>query len=269
MVSLPQVSPPQTSPAQVSPAPAAPSAPQASSVARHEALRRLLGEAACVVLDLDGPVVRFFARPGGSPDSVAPAIAAELLAIARANGIVLPELEGVDDPHRVLTVHDRHPGTGAWRRVALEMRDTLDNAERKAAEHGTETDGATDFIRAWRGLGRHLSVASNNDQDAVSRVLERLGVLDHFDGPVVGRARDIRLMKPHPHALRLAMVAAAGGPERHVMIGDSRTDLATARAVGMPFIGYHRRAAARQSLADAGAPVVMESMRELLAALPG
>ncbi|MEU0696031.1 HAD family hydrolase [Streptomyces niveus] len=241
--------------------------PQAAS-SRHQALKRILSRARCVVLDLDGPVVRFFARPDGSPDSVAPSIAAELLDIARVNGTVLPELEGVEDPHRILTVHDRHPGTGVWRRVALEMRDTLDSAEWKAAEHGTETDGATDFIREWRARGRHLSVASNNHPVAVTRVLERLGVLDRFDGPVVGRAADTRLMKPHPHALRLAMVQAAGGPERHVMIGDSRSDLVTAQAVGMPFIGYHRKAGARELLAAAGAPVVLESMRELLAALP-
>lgn len=252
----------------------APPAPQPAS--RHAALKRMLSEAGCVVLDLDGPVVRFFARPGagegpgaGPPGSVAPDIARDLHDIARLNGTVLPELDGVDDPHRILTAHDQHPGTGVWRRVALEIRDTLDAAEWKAAEHGVETDGATDFIRAWRARERHLSVASNNHPVAVARVLERLGVLDRVDGPVIGRDRDTRLMKPHPHPLKLAMVPAAGGPERHVMIGDTRTDLMTARAVGMPFIGYHGSPQGRELLEAAGAPVVMESMRELLAALPG
>jgi phosphoglycolate phosphatase-like HAD superfamily hydrolase len=48
------------------------------------------------------------------------------------------------------------------------------------------------------------------------------------------------------------------------MIGDTTTDLYAARAVDVPFLGYARSEAKAKRLREAGAGVVVESMRPVL-----
>ena len=53
------------------------------------------------------------------------------------------------------------------------------------------------------------------------------------------------MQKPDPEVLRRTIAAAGGSPQRAVMIGDSATDIRTARAAGVPVIavdfGYSER----------------------------
>jgi phosphoglycolate phosphatase len=53
------------------------------------------------------------------------------------------------------------------------------------------------------------------------------------------------VQKPNPDMLRRTIAAAGGDPARAVMIGDSETDIRTAKAAGVPVIavdfGYTER----------------------------
>ena len=44
------------------------------------------------------------------------------------------------------------------------------------------------------------------------------------------------IQKPDPEVLRRTIHAAGGNPQRAIMIGDSATDIRTARAAGVPVI---------------------------------
>ncbi|WP_344080616.1 HAD family hydrolase [Streptomyces crystallinus] len=233
-------------------------------------LSRALRKAGCVVLDFDGPIARLFAGASRGCPSTAPWIAGEMLAVAEEHGCLLDDVGGCTDPLLVLLEHakeaKRRGGGGAWGRAVDEMRSLLDTWERKSAEHAESTPGAAEFIRLWHDSGQHLSIASSNHEDAIERYLDREALRKCLVGPVVGRPDDLTRMKPDPWPLRQAMVSCVGGPENHLMIGDSVTDYQAACAVGMPFWGYHRNPSGRRRLREAGAAGVVESMAEFVVA---
>lgn len=73
-----------------------------------------------------------------------------------------------------------------------------------------------------------LAVLTNKPLAATERILDALGIAAFFGGVLGGDGPLPR--KPDPAGLRHLMDAASADPERTVMIGDSRVDLATARA---------------------------------------
>lgn len=227
-----------------------------------------LASAECVVLDFDGPIASLFAD--GTPDgSTAFLIAESLLGISRSYGLELDDMKSCQDPHRIYRRYgaeaEKRSGAARWLDLHLAMRDELAMREAKSVHSATLTPGAVEFIKEWRATGRHLSVASNNDGESVRLFLERVALLEYFDGPIVGRDDDVALMKPHPHALRKAMVEEVPDAGRYLLIGDAPSDFVATRAAGMGFVGYHRAAGERKLLVDAGAEpeLVVATMGEL------
>lgn len=231
--------------------------------ATHEALNEALDRARCVVLDLDGPVADVF---GGLPASGAARL---MLETAERRGCVVEGLRDSTDPIAVLRGYTRESeereragAADGWDKTVAALHDLLDHYEREAAETAGPTPGAAEFITACHRSGRRLAVATNNHAGAAERILERMGVLTHFDGPIVGRPRDARRMKPHPWALRTARADGVPG-DAHLMIGDAVTDFEAARAAGMRFCGYHATPGGRALLRESGAPLVVPAMTTL------
>jgi phosphoglycolate phosphatase len=74
-----------------------------------------------------------------------------------------------------------------------------------------------------------------NKLEALSRqLLEVLGLSHRFEA-ICGQDT-FRIQKPDPEILIRTIAAADGDPRRAVMIGDSGTDIATARAAGIPIV---------------------------------
>jgi phosphoglycolate phosphatase len=90
--------------------------------------------------------------------------------------------------------------------------------------------------------GIRLGICTNKQERLSLRLLDRLGLTQRF-GAIVG-ADTIGIPKPDPAPYRetVARLGATGGS---VMIGDSETDILTARAAGVPVIavtfGYTER----------------------------
>jgi phosphoglycolate phosphatase len=95
--------------------------------------------------------------------------------------------------------------------------------------------GATAALDRLAALGYRLAVCTNKFEAHARAVLEGLRVLDRFTA-LSGRDT-YPVCKPDPRHLTLTIAAAGGHPARAVMIGDSRTDVVTARAAGVPVIG--------------------------------
>jgi phosphoglycolate phosphatase len=75
-----------------------------------------------------------------------------------------------------------------------------------------------------------------NKKEGLSRLLlDRLGVAARFAAICGGDT--FAASKPDPAHLIETIAAAGGAPERTVMLGDSLTDLATARRAGVAFVG--------------------------------
>lgn len=93
------------------------------------------------------------------------------------------------------------------------------------------------MIQVWAGLGVRLAVSTNNSARAATAYLAAKG-LDGFFPHVYGRTRDLHLMKPHPHSLKLALHAMGADPSEALMLGDATTDYDAARTAGVAFLGY-------------------------------
>ena len=94
--------------------------------------------------------------------------------------------------------------------------------------------GVPDALRTLAGLGHPLAVCTNKPEDLARRMLSELR-LDFFGEAVVG-GDTFGFRKPDPRALEAAVSRAGGGPGRSVLVGDSRTDVETARNAGAPVI---------------------------------
>lgn len=82
--------------------------------------------------------------------------------------------------------------------------------------------------------GYRLAVCTNKPEEHSVRLLAALGVADLF-GSICGRDT-FEFAKPDPRHLTMTVARAGGDPAHAIMIGDSRTDVDTARAAGLPVI---------------------------------
>jgi len=82
--------------------------------------------------------------------------------------------------------------------------------------------------------GNRLAVCTNKLAWLSVRLLERLGLAERFDA-ICGQDT-FGVQKPDPEVLRETVRAAGGAIEDAVMVGDSATDIRTARAAGVPVV---------------------------------
>ena len=83
--------------------------------------------------------------------------------------------------------------------------------------------------------GARLAVCTNKREGLSRLLLDALGLTQRFSA-IAGRDT-FAVHKPHPDHLTGAIALAGGRPDDAVMIGDSDTDIQTARAAGIPVIG--------------------------------
>ncbi|MFM1813851.1 MAG: hypothetical protein RLZ98_546 [Pseudomonadota bacterium] len=89
-------------------------------------------------------------------------------------------------------------------------------------------------IEAMRKAGARIAICTNKREDMSRRLITALGLDRHFDA-IVGRDT-LPVCKPHPDHLLETIARAGGDRNRAIMIGDTETDIATARAAKVPVI---------------------------------
>ena len=112
--------------------------------------------------------------------------------------------------------------------------------------------------------GCRFAVCTNKLEGLSRLLLEALGLTGRFEA-ICGQDT-FRIQKPDPKIL-LRTITAAGGDTRHaVMVGDSGTDIATARAAGIPVVavdfGY-----SETPIAELGADRLISHFDDLAAAV--
>ena len=132
---------------------------------------------------------------------------------------------------------------------------------------GAVFPGAVEALEALAARGVGLGVCTNKPQRPTERLLELLGVARHFGrGAVIG-GDALPVRKPDGGHLR-AVLERLGvvEPGRAAMVGDSRNDVLTARALGAPCVvvtfGY-----TTVPPGELGADLVIDRFGELLPAL--
>ncbi|HEY5216697.1 MAG TPA: HAD family hydrolase [Pseudolabrys sp.] len=103
--------------------------------------------------------------------------------------------------------------------------------------------GLIDALDALAGSGYRFAVCTNKLERLSVLLLEELKIASRFEA-ICGQDT-FSIQKPDPEVLRRTIAAAGGSPQRAIMIGDSATDIRTARAAGIPVIavdfGYSER----------------------------
>ncbi len=134
------------------------------------------------------------------------------------------------------------------------------------ADHSRPFPDAKIVLEELARSGAKLLVCTNKLERYSVKLLEAMGLGAYF--PVVAGADTFPVRKPNPGHLLLAIERAGGDPKAAVMVGDSRTDVATARAAGIPVIvvsfGYSDVPAA-----ELGGDRLVDRLTEVPAAVAG
>jgi phosphoglycolate phosphatase len=95
-------------------------------------------------------------------------------------------------------------------------------------------EGAVDALEAFRAAGAKLAVCTNKREGMSRQLLDTLD-LSRFFAAIAGRDT-LPTSKPHPGHLLGTIDMAGGDTSRAIMVGDSKVDIATAKAAGVPVI---------------------------------
>lgn len=107
--------------------------------------------------------------------------------------------------------------------------------------------GMQDLVRRLGCSGVRAAVCSNKFQDGAERLVRKF----YPTVGIVSGAREGLPHKPDPAAVGLICKEAGVSPKRTVMVGDSATDILTARGAGIACIGVSWGYGGRDSLAGA------------------
>ncbi len=126
---------------------------------------------------------------------------------------------------------------------------------------------ATPFIaEALAAITLPVCVASSGPPEKISASLNRVGLYGRF-APHIFSAVQVKHGKPAPDLFLFAAGQMKVSPARCVVIEDSVSGIAAARAAGMIVLGYHGGSHCRPSHADtlraAGAAATFDDMRQL------
>ena len=102
------------------------------------------------------------------------------------------------------------------------------------AVHSRPYPGLIEALDILEGRGHRFAVCTNKLEHLSMLLLNELKLTDRFDA-ICGQDT-FAIAKPDPEILRRTIAAAGGDPGRAVMIGDSETDILTARAAGIPVV---------------------------------
>jgi phosphoglycolate phosphatase len=108
----------------------------------------------------------------------------------------------------------------------------IDHYRAHIADFSRPFPGVEKTLKRLRVEGEKLGILTNKPAELTGPLLEKLGLLDYFTA-VYGAGRK-SYTKPDPRIFHDVVVDCGGSPA--VMIGDSITDLSTARAAGAPCI---------------------------------
>ena len=112
--------------------------------------------------------------------------------------------------------------------------DFLAHYEAHIADESFLFPGVVQALDRFEAAGWHFAVCTNKIEAPARKLLEALGVADRFRA-IVGQDT-FAIAKPDPRVLEQTIVTAGGTPARSIMVGDSRTDIDTAKRLGIPCV---------------------------------
>ncbi len=169
---------------------------------------------------------------------------ADLIAAANACFVTMGHGALLDEEADKLTAF--HGGRAMLRlgysRIGIEDEAAVDAHYRPFLEHYAENidvhtrlyPGVTDAMERLLGAGYRLGICTNKPSGLAERLLQRLEIRGLF-GSMIG-ADTLPVRKPDPAPYVAAVRDAGGDPAASLLVGDTETDVKTARAAGVPVV---------------------------------
>ncbi len=191
-----------------------------------------------IVFDLDGTLVEtapdlvdtlnvIFAREGMPP---VPYDTARTLIGGGAKAMIA---RGVEAENRSFTPAE----------LERMFEDFIAHYAKHVADRSHVFPGLIDALDRLADDGFRFAVCTNKLEGLSRSLLEKLALTKRFKA-ICGQDT-FGIQKPNPEVLRRTIAVAGGDPRRAIMVGDSETDILTARGAGVPVIavdfGYSER----------------------------
>jgi phosphoglycolate phosphatase len=153
---------------------------------------------------------------------------------------------------RKLPMSEAHPMIGAGMRTLIkrgfavegvELSNTrleelflafLAHYEDHIADETTLYPGVVAALDRFAAAGWSFAVCTNKLEQTSVHLLTALGIADRFKA-ICGQ-NTFAVSKPNGEALKLTIARAGGDVKRAIMVGDSKTDIDTARNAGVPVV---------------------------------
>jgi phosphoglycolate phosphatase len=121
--------------------------------------------------------------------------------------------------------------------------DFVSHYSEHVADRSQPFPGLTDALDTLDARGHRFAICTNKLERLSVRLLDRFKLAGRF-AAICGQDT-FGIQKPDPEIFRRTVAAAGGAMKHAIMVGDSNTDICTARAAGVPVIavdfGYSER----------------------------
>ena len=138
----------------------------------------------------------------------------------------------------------------------------LNEVELKALETVELTRNAKETLRSLRLGGFKIGIATRGCKAYALNSLEKTGLTELVDEMLA--RDDVEHPKPDPRHLLKVMEALGCPSDRVLYIGDTTTDLSTAQAAHVAFVGFLRNDEWGKRLEEAGCQVLIDDLNMLV-----
>ena len=144
----------------------------------------------------------------------------------------------------------------------IELDYVMNTIELEALPTMTLKPNALDTIETLHGIGFKLGICTRSHREYADRTLEMYG-LDKYFHAVVARD-DTPHPKPDARQLLVTIDQVGANPEDTLYIGDTTTDLTTAKNADVDFVGYWRDEQWAQRLIEGGCEKIVKDLIEII-----
>jgi pyrophosphatase PpaX len=121
--------------------------------------------------------------------------------------------------------------------------------------------GAPETLKALRQMSLKIGLCTINSEKSVNYILKRFGIATFFD--VVIPRNKVNRYKPHPEHIETALKALGVSAKDTVVVGDSITDMQSARELNAIAVGLPTGVSTLEQLTSNGANYIITSITDL------
>ncbi len=147
-------------------------------------------------------------------------------------------------------------------RIAGEMEHIMNRVELDGAHLSKPMRNAGETLKALKGRGLGIGIATRGCREYAAESMRLTGIHGYVDKCLA--RDDVPYPKPDPRHLLDVVTHLGAGPGDVFYVGDTSTDLETANAANVAFIGYKRDEEWGKRLIDAGCKRMVDDLIDLV-----